>query len=115
MATALLGHFGRWRLTRPVAERIRATESSGAITPEQKKTVTDGLVRIVNEVRERAPQARVVLVDYLPVFTDSTATGTRVPLTTAEIGHFRGVAEDLSGVRRGEPSDRCRSRACLRL
>jgi lysophospholipase L1-like esterase len=94
--TALLGRFGRWRLTRRLADRIRSSRALRPVTPEQKEAVTDGMVRIVNEVRERAPRARVVLVDYLPVFTGSTTTQTGVPLTTAEIGHFRAVAADLS-------------------
>lgn len=96
MLTALLGQLGRWWLSRPVADLIRGRRVLRPLRPEQREAATDGLVRIVNGVRSRAPQARVVLVDYLPVFTDSTTGGPGVPLTVAELDHFRGVAADLS-------------------
>ena len=96
LLTALLGQLGQWRLGRPVAGLIRGRRVLRPITSEQKEGATEGLVRIVQGVQGRAPQARVVLVDYLPVFTDSTAAGPGVPLTMAELEHFRGVAADLS-------------------
>lgn len=96
LLTALLGRAAGWWLIGPIADRIRTGRTLRAVTPSQLEAVTDGLVSIVNEVRNRAPQARVVLVDYLPVFTDSSTTGPDVPLTAAEIDHFRGIARELS-------------------
>jgi lysophospholipase L1-like esterase len=95
MLTALLGRLGRWRLSRPVADLIRRRRGLPAVTPDQQAAVTDGLVRIVDGVRARAPQARVVLVDYLPMFTDSV-TDPGVPLTATELDHFRGMGAHLS-------------------
>ena len=96
MSTAVLGAASRWPLVRLVASGIRRRRELPRITPEQQEAATDGLVRIVAGIRSRAPRARVVLVDYLPVFTDDSVTGPQVPLTAAEIGHFRQVAQKLS-------------------
>lgn len=96
MGTALVGQLGHPRLIQPIVGRIRARRGLRPVTPEQQAAATDGLARIVHEVQTRAPQARVVLVDYLPVFTDSTIEGPGVRLTAVEIEHFCGVAADLS-------------------
>jgi lysophospholipase L1-like esterase len=96
LLTALIGGLGRWRLSRPVANLVRGRRVLRPVTPEQQTAATDGLASILQEVRARAPQARVVLVDYLPLFTDSTDSGPGVPLTAAELAHFRGVARSLS-------------------
>jgi lysophospholipase L1-like esterase len=96
LRTALLGWLGRWPLTRSIAGGLRSRSVLRPVAPEQMDAATDGLERIVNDVRERAPWARVILVDYLPLFTGATTTGPGVPLTAAEIGHFRGVAAALS-------------------
>lgn len=45
----------------------------------------EGLVRIVEETRRRAPDARVVLVDYLTVLDEGTAASGTAPFTSAEI------------------------------
>ncbi len=96
LLTSLLGQFAHWRLSRPAAELIRSRRVLQPVTPEQRQGVTDGLVHIVNRVRAQAPASRVVLVDYLPVFTQSTTGAPGVPLTVNELEHFRGVAADLS-------------------
>ena len=96
LLTALVGQLGRWRLMRPLSGLVRSRRVLQPVTPEQQEAASDGLVRIVEGVRARAPQARVVLVDYLPVFTGSTTEVSGLPLTTAEREHFQGVAAVLS-------------------
>jgi lysophospholipase L1-like esterase len=96
VATALLGTLQRHRLTRPVAHRVQARRPLAAVTAEQEQAVTDGLVRVVEAVRDRAPKARVVLVDYLPIFTDDVAISSGGPFRNSEVWHFRGVAAALS-------------------
>jgi lysophospholipase L1-like esterase len=96
MSTAVLGAAGRWPLVGRVASRVRSRRELRPVPPEQQEAATDGLVRVVAGIRRRAPRARVVLVDYLPVFTDASVTGPEVPLTTGELEHFRGVAGSLS-------------------
>lgn len=96
LGTALLYRLGRSRLGRPVATFIRAKKPLITPTPQAVESATIGLVQIVEEVRRRAPRARVVLVDYLPIFDADTATGPQVPLHDNEIAHFRQVAAALS-------------------
>jgi lysophospholipase L1-like esterase len=79
-----------------IADGIRTRRVLAAVTPQQQEAATDGLARIVAEIRQRAPRARVVLVDYLPLFTDGSVPGPDVPLTARELEHFRGVAKALS-------------------
>lgn len=96
MTTAVLGRVGGWPLVGLVARRIRNRRVLPPVTPQQQEAATDGLVRIVAGIRQRAPRARVLLVDYLPVFTHASLTGPEVPITAEEITHFRGVAGKLS-------------------
>lgn len=98
LGTAVVGQLGRWRLTSPVSALARRRRVLRPVTPQQREAAIDGLVAIVTGVRERAPRARVVLVDYLPVFTESSAPGPSVPLTVNEIRHFRDLAADLSAI-----------------
>lgn len=56
----------------------------------------EGLVRIVEETRRRAPDARVVLVDYLSVLGDDTATSEETPLGTSEIAELRAIQEAIA-------------------
>jgi len=98
LMTALLGQLGRCRLTSPVSSFARGRRVLRPVTPQQKESADEGLVSIVTGIRERAPRARVVLVDYLPVFSDSSTPGPSMPLTTNEIAHFREVASDLSAI-----------------
>ena len=98
MGTALLGQLDRWRLTSPLSALARRRRALRPVTSQQHDAAVDGLVAIVAGVRERAPRARVVLVDYLPVFTPSSAPGPSVPLTVNEIRHFRDLATDLSAI-----------------
>ena len=98
LAAALVGQLGRWRLTSPVARVARRRRVLRPVTAQQAEAATNGLVSVVTGIRARAPQARVVLVDYLPVFSDSTTPGPSVPLTADEIRHFRELASDLSAI-----------------
>jgi len=86
----------RHRVMRALAERMRRRSPLTAVTTEQRTAATDGLVRIVEGVRQRAPQARVVLVDYFPVVSQDTAPSAKVPLSADDVEHFRGVASALS-------------------
>lgn len=100
MATAVLQQLWRRRLTRPVARRLRARRPLVAVSPQQQEAATTGVTTIVAAVRDRAPGARVVLVDYLPIFTDEFVPGASGPFRAGEVDHFRGVASALSAVLR---------------
>lgn len=101
ISTALLHRLWRRRLTRPVARRIGARRPLVAVTVQQQEAAAAGLVRVVEAVRDRAPGVRVVLVDYLPIFTDGFIPGPSGPFRVGEVDHFRGVASALSAVFRG--------------
>jgi lysophospholipase L1-like esterase len=56
----------------------------------------DGLTRIVEQTRARAPRATVVLVDYLPLFDEADATSGALGFTPVQLRHFRSLARLLS-------------------
>lgn len=65
---------------------------------DKAAAAADALVRIVTEIRRRAPGARVLLVDYVPIFTAETGADASTRFTSADIQGFRGVAKILSQV-----------------
>lgn len=96
ISVALLQQLWRRRLTRPAARGLRMRRPLTAVTAEQREGTAAGLTRIVEAARLRAPGARVVLVDYLPIFTDGFVPGVSGPFRSREVAHFRGVAAALS-------------------
>lgn len=93
IGAAYVGLLGQVRPTRPVARVVRRLRPLRLPSEEQMVAATTGLARIVEEVRHRAPQARVVLVDYLPVFDPGTVPA---PFEASDVAHFRAVAATLS-------------------
>lgn len=81
---------GRLRRWRPAA--------MPTVTVEQRSTATAGLARIVTESRRRAPGARVVLVDYLPIVGEMTVPFEDVPFDAASVEAMASVHEALNGV-----------------
>ena len=81
----------RW-FTRPLA-RILGGDEPPTITAADVERVADGIVAVVAAANERAPQARIVLVDYLPVVGDRTPPGLFTP---ADLATFRAIAGQLS-------------------
>src|SRR5271156_4781964 len=55
------------------------------VTAQQRDTAATGLARIVTESRLRAPQARVILVDYLPMVGEPTVPFEDVPFDAASM------------------------------
>jgi lysophospholipase L1-like esterase len=60
------------------------------------RRATDGLTRIVDGVRARAPRARVLLVDYLTVLGPATRPSEQAPFEPAAIDAFRATGERLA-------------------
>ena len=70
---------------------------------------TAGLVAVVEAARRKAPSAKVVLVDYLTVFSDgSTPENAQLHLSLAEIQALRAIGLQLDGVF-AEAADRSRA------
>lgn len=55
-----------------------------------------GLIAIVDAVRQRAPHARIVLVDYLTVVTEHTPTGESATFSAEELQVFLRLQEALA-------------------
>jgi lysophospholipase L1-like esterase len=65
-------------------------------TDEDVQRATDGLIRVVEAARVKAPSARIVLVDYLTVLDTASAPAT--PFTAEELGSFLIIQEAIARV-----------------
>ncbi len=81
--------FAAWSRFQPGGPMVRllAQDAVGPsdVTPEQVESTAQGLVAIVAAARARAPQARIVLVDYVTVVTEQTPAGDGELFTAAEL------------------------------
>jgi lysophospholipase L1-like esterase len=80
---------------RRVANRIRARVSY-LKDDAAYQAVTDSLVAVVERVRERAPNAQVVLVDYLTLVGPSTRPRRDVPLNEEQLPSVAMMADGLA-------------------
>ncbi|MGW6280137.1 SGNH/GDSL hydrolase family protein [Kribbella sp. NPDC055071] len=82
-------------LGRRFANRIRARVSY-LKEDAQYQAVTDSLVAVVSKVRERAPDARIILVDYLTLVGPSTRARLDVPLNEEQLPSVAMMADGLA-------------------
>ncbi|MEU4605805.1 SGNH/GDSL hydrolase family protein [Kribbella sp. NPDC023972] len=82
-------------LGRRVANRIRARVSY-LKDDAAYQAVTDSLVTVVERVRERAPSARILLVDYLALVGPSTRPRLDVPLNEEQLPSVALMADGLA-------------------
>ncbi len=84
----------RWLKHMPgIADRVRrAAEPSQ--DPDRRTHLTDTLVRVVSEVRRRAPEAVVICVDYLTVLPPTFRAG--LPLNPARHRDLLALTNDLN-------------------
>jgi len=82
-------------LGRRFANRIRARVSY-LKDDAAYQAVTDSLIDVVERVRERAPDARVVLVDYLTLVGPSTRPRRDVPLNEEQLPSVAMMADGLA-------------------
>ncbi|MEE6179137.1 SGNH/GDSL hydrolase family protein [Mycobacterium sp. 050134] len=87
LARATGGLLRRWR-----------PENIPRVTAEQRETATAGLARIVTESRSRAPQARIILVDYLPMVGAATTPFADVPFDRSVIVALATIHDQLTDV-----------------
>ncbi|MCK9898451.1 SGNH/GDSL hydrolase family protein [Frankia sp. AgB32] len=71
----------------PWAQMLNEMVANGipTLTDADVERAADGLARIVSESRRRAPQARVILVDYLTALGDRTRPGVDVPFPAEDL------------------------------
>ncbi|MEV0282972.1 SGNH/GDSL hydrolase family protein [Kribbella sp. NPDC050820] len=82
-------------LGRRVANRIRARVSY-LKDDAAYQAVTDSLVTVVESVRDRAPSARILLVDYLTLVGPSTRPRLDVPLNEEQLPSVAMMADGLA-------------------
>jgi lysophospholipase L1-like esterase len=82
-------------LGRRVANRIRSRVSY-LKDDASYEAVTDSLVEVVNQVRERAPDSRIVLVDYLTLVGPRSRPRLDVPLNEEQLPSIALMAEGLA-------------------
>jgi lysophospholipase L1-like esterase len=92
MTQAVRAHLAGRPLTRPLAPLL-ARGDVPAPTPAALRAVTTNLTTIVEAVRKQAPNARVLLVDYLTVLDADTPAAPLSPPTHAAL---REIAAALS-------------------
>lgn len=78
-----------------VARRFPAPQAVEPGDADVQRTA-DGLARVVDAVRTRAPAARVVLVDYLTLLGPDTSPGRDVPLDGPTLERFAAVGFDVA-------------------
>ena len=78
--------LGKWLAGRAVAE----------VTDADVERVTGEMVKVVEAVRERAPNARVILVDYLLILgVDTRAGSTETPLPIEQLEQCRAIGRHV--------------------
>lgn len=82
-------------LGRRVANRIRA-RASYLKDDAAYQTVTDSLVEVVTRVRSQAPDARILLVDYLALVGSHTRPRIDVPLNEEQLPSVALMADGLA-------------------
>ncbi|MGV9711621.1 SGNH/GDSL hydrolase family protein [Gordonia sp. NPDC003424] len=97
MMLALRRRLSRNRISRPLG-RLIARDGVPAPDDAALATATANLVSIVTAARRRAPDARVVLVDYFTVLDADTPESPEAPFTPDERNAFRALARNLDGV-----------------
>lgn len=103
--------IGGWLTEKPATRRLglrlRAEAVSSVGTEDQIQAAAEGLTAIVDEVRLRAPKARILLVSYLTLFGPETRPSPSVPLSVDEIEIFRNLGAKVfeAFVRAAETAD----------
>ena len=93
-SAVLANRRDRHALTRPRG-RLVARSAVPASSPADCAAVVAGLSRIATATMDRAPNARVVLVDYVTILAPYTEPGPQIPLTHIDIAVFIAVQAAL--------------------
>lgn len=96
IGTSVAGQFRRLPVVGGPTSSVLAHFSVPHPTPADFERVADGIAAITQQLRARAQQVRVVLVDYLTVFGPEARPGAEVPLRRHEIEHFRSIGRALA-------------------
>lgn len=82
----------------PLVQNLAAMFPDGIPLPtnDDVQRATDGLIRVVEKTRSKAPSARIVLVDYLTVLDADSASST--PFTEDELEALLAIQEAIGRV-----------------
>jgi len=94
LAAAIATRRARRTITRPFAASMLRRVAPGHADADVARAAA-GLAEIAAAVRDRAQNARVVLVDYVTIFGDETTPSRLAPFRVADIERFREVQEAL--------------------
>jgi lysophospholipase L1-like esterase len=88
----------------PLVQNLAAMFPGGIPLPtdDDIHRATEGLIRVIERAREKAPAARMVLVDYLTVL--DSASGPATPFTEQELASFLVIQEAIGRVFRDAAS-----------
>ena len=88
---------GRLRSNRLLGRLVRRRQRPTVVLPsdEDAERAITGLVRVVTAVRDRAPGARILLVDYPILIGDDAGTGPELPIEPDQLGQARQLGERL--------------------
>jgi len=81
----------------------------GPVTVPSEDEVVARFRNVVDAVRERAPKARILLVEYLTVLGPDTKSGVNVPFTEDQVARYKEVAKTVQRIyaRAAEGKERC--------
>lgn len=98
LGSMLFAAWSRHEPGGPLAQMLGQGFADGlpAITEADIELAATGLAAIVAAARERAPQARVVLVDYLTVVGADTPSGDGATFTAEELAVFAHIQQALA-------------------
>ncbi len=94
---ALAGRLQSWPATRWLGERL-GRRGVPQVAPADAERAIEGLCTVVGAARQRAPGARIVLVDYLAVVGPDSRPGPELPLSQGDIEAVRQVGQRLAEV-----------------
>jgi lysophospholipase L1-like esterase len=88
----------RIRPESPLVQNLALMFPNGIPLPSQDdvEQATEGLIRVIDRTRDKAPNARIVLVDYLTVLDDNSTPST--PFTDDEVAQFLTIQRAIGRV-----------------
>ena len=87
-------------ITDPFGSPCQSHFNSGGTDPFAAQVAGEGpkMVAVLDEIRARAPRARVLLVGYPDLFPQQGGCWPVVPITDGDIGYLRGIETQLNAV-----------------
>lgn len=78
-------------------------------TVPKEDEVVERFRKVIDAVRERAPKARILLVEYITILGSDVRPGVNVPLNEEQVAHYREIAQTVQRIyaRAAEGKERC--------